>query len=62
MIINPSFFSYVDDHFQATIHPTQDRVLSIRECARVQGFTDDYKFSGPVKERYKYSINANHAF
>lgn len=33
------------------MHPEQDRVLSIRENARLQGFPDYYKLSGPVKER-----------
>lgn len=33
------------------MHPEQDRVLSIRENARLQGFPDFYKLCGPVKER-----------
>lgn len=33
------------------MHPEQDRVLSIRENARLQGFPDYYKLSGSVKER-----------
>lgn len=37
---------------QATVHPEQDRVLTIREYARLQGFPDYYRFCGTVKERY----------
>ena len=37
---------------QAILHPVQNRVLTIRENARLQGFPDCYKLCGPVKERY----------
>ncbi|KAK4404980.1 DNA (cytosine-5)-methyltransferase CMT1 [Sesamum angolense] len=32
------------------LHPDQDRVLSVRENARLQGFPDCYKLYGPIKE------------
>ena len=38
--------------YQAILHPEQDRVLTIRENARLQGFPDYYKLFGPVKQRW----------
>lgn len=40
------------------LHPEQDRVLTLREFARLQGFPDYYRFCGTVKERFGtyYSI------
>ncbi|KAI5656430.1 hypothetical protein M9H77_25223 [Catharanthus roseus] len=43
---------------QAILHPEQDRVLTVRECARLQGFPDFYRFCGTVKERYCQIGNA----
>ncbi|KAM0934075.1 putative DNA (cytosine-5-)-methyltransferase [Dioscorea sansibarensis] len=47
-----------DMHYQVIIHPEQDRVLTIRECARVQGFPDYYKFCGTIRDRYRQIGNA----
>lgn len=35
------------------VHPTQDRVVSVRENARSQGFPDDFKFHGSIMVRYR---------
>ncbi|XP_021907892.1 DNA (cytosine-5)-methyltransferase CMT2-like isoform X1 [Carica papaya] len=43
---------------QAALHPEQDRVLTIREYARLQGFPDYYRFRGTVKQRYCQVGNA----
>ena len=34
------------------VHPEQDRLLSIREMAILQGFPEDYAFAGSVRSRY----------
>ncbi|MBI2761532.1 MAG: DNA cytosine methyltransferase [Chloroflexi bacterium] len=33
-------------------HPEQDRLLTVREMAVIQGFPEDYVFSGPLSSRY----------
>ncbi|KAL8255700.1 hypothetical protein R6Q59_030767 [Mikania micrantha] len=47
-----------EPHNQVVLHPNQDRVLTIRENARLQGFPDHYKLCGPVKARYMQIGNA----
>ena len=39
-------------------HPTQDRPLSVREYARIQGFPDNWIFSGSLASQYKQIGNA----
>ncbi|MBU5446781.1 DNA cytosine methyltransferase [Blautia sp. MSJ-36] len=39
-------------------HPTADRPLSVEEYARIQGFPDDWKICGPIKEQYRQIGNA----
>ena len=34
------------------------RIVSVRECARSQGFPDSYRFHGEVPEKYKQIGNA----
>ncbi|KAJ4744590.1 Cytosine-specific methyltransferase [Rhynchospora pubera] len=39
-------------------HPEQDRILTVRECARSQGFPDSYKFSGNIINKHRQIGNA----
>lgn len=39
-------------------HPSEERCLSIRECARLQGFPDDYQFVGNIFEQQRQIGNA----
>ncbi len=47
-------------HQKATdmCHPRELRPLSVRECARIQTFPDDWIFSGSVTSKYKQIGNA----
>ncbi|GLV37979.1 Lysine demethylase 2 [Carabus blaptoides fortunei] len=40
------------------LHPEQTRVISVRECARSQGFRDSYRFCGGVLDKYRQIGNA----
>ncbi|XP_066260848.1 DNA (cytosine-5)-methyltransferase 1-like [Euwallacea similis] len=40
------------------LHPEQHRVLTVRECARAQGFHDEFQFAGSVRSKYKQIGNA----
>jgi DNA (cytosine-5)-methyltransferase 1 len=40
------------------IHPEQDRPLTLRECARIQTFPDDFRFAGTLSERATLIGNA----
>ena len=40
------------------VHPNQDRVISVREAARLQGFDDSYQFHGNINEKFRQVGNA----
>uniref|UniRef100_A0A1D1YKA9 DNA (cytosine-5-)-methyltransferase n=1 Tax=Anthurium amnicola TaxID=1678845 RepID=A0A1D1YKA9_9ARAE len=56
--IVPTVLTNADPHYQVITHPEQDRVLTVRENARLQGFPDYYRFYGTIKERYCQIGNA----
>ncbi|CAI8593488.1 unnamed protein product [Vicia faba] len=39
-------------------HPDQDRILTVRECARSQGFPDHYQFYGNIIHKHRQIGNA----
>ena len=39
-------------------HPEQDRIVSVRECARAQGFPDRHRFVGNVQSKHRQVGNA----
>ncbi|KAM0835241.1 hypothetical protein ACQ4PT_063068 [Festuca glaucescens] len=39
-------------------HPDQDRIISVRECARSQGFPDGYCFAGNIQSKHRQIGNA----
>lgn len=42
----------------AMCHPSEIRPLTVRECARLQGFPDEYMFSGGMQSQYLQVGNA----
>ena len=40
------------------LHPDQDRLVSVRECARSQGFKDSFVFEGSVRDKHRQIGNA----
>jgi len=47
-----------DPHWGSFFHPIQDRVLSVREAARIQSFHDTYIFHGSTTQQYAQIGNA----
>ncbi|XP_047318972.1 DNA (cytosine-5)-methyltransferase 1B-like isoform X2 [Impatiens glandulifera] len=39
-------------------HPNQDRIITVRECARSQGFSDSYKLFGNIQHKHRQIGNA----
>ena len=47
-----------DPHWGSYIHPKQDRTLSVRETARLQSFSDRFRFYGGIGSQYTQVGNA----
>lgn len=47
-----------DPHWGSFFHPIEDRVISIREAARIQSFPDTFRFFGTVTQQYAQVGNA----
>ncbi|KAG1714242.1 DNA (cytosine-5)-methyltransferase 1 [Nymphon striatum] len=43
---------------KTVLHPEQHRVVSVRECARSQGFPDSFRFYGTILDRHRQVGNA----
>lgn len=47
-----------DPHWGTFIHPQQDRIISVREAARIQSFPDHVRLLGSIIDQYKQVGNA----
>jgi DNA (cytosine-5)-methyltransferase 1 len=47
-----------DPHWGSFFHYKQDRVISVREAARIQSFPDWFVFTGSLTEQYRQIGNA----
>jgi len=43
---------------QILLHPTENRILSVRECARIQSFPDDFVFYGNLSDKQQQVADA----
>jgi DNA (cytosine-5)-methyltransferase 1 len=56
--VGSTILTKCDPHWGTYIHPFQDRVLSVREAARLQSFPDTVEFQGNLSEQYEQVGNA----
>lgn len=56
--LSSTILTKCDPHWGSFIHPTQERVISVREAARIQSFPDHIQFFGSVTEQYEQVGNA----
>ncbi len=56
--IGSTILTKCDPHWGTYIHPEQDRVISVREAARLQSFPDRFRFYGSLSEQYEQVGNA----
>lgn len=56
--LSSTILTKCDIHWGAYIHPEQDRVLSVREAARLQSFPDWFGFTGSRTSQYVQVGNA----
>ncbi|MFI7103421.1 DNA cytosine methyltransferase [Streptomyces sp. NPDC050161] len=55
---SPTILTEPQNASTALCHPVADRPLTVRECARLQTFPDDWKFYGLGRDQYKLVGNA----
>ena len=56
--LSSTILTKCDPHWGAYFHYAQDRVITVREAARIQSFPDRYIFTGSVSDQYAQVGNA----
>lgn len=56
--IGSTILTKCDPHWGTYIHPEQDRIISVREAARIQSFPDKFRFLGALADQYEQVGNA----
>jgi DNA (cytosine-5)-methyltransferase 1 len=56
--LSSTILTKCDPHWGAYFHYEQDRIITVREAARIQSFPDTYRFTGSVSEQYAQVGNA----
>jgi len=55
---SPTIMTMPNHASSSLCHPDEVRVLSLKECARIQGFPDGWELAGTVAEQYQQVGNA----
>ncbi len=56
--ISSTILTKCDPHWGSFFHYEQDRIISVREAARIQSFPDRFRFTGSRVEQYRQVGNA----
>lgn len=56
--VSGTILTKCDPHWGTVVHYNQDRIISVREAARIQSFPDSFRFLGPKVEMYRCVGNA----
>jgi len=56
--ISGTVLTKCDPHWGTFVHYEQDRIITVREAARIQSFPDTFRFTGSVTEQYRQVGNA----
>ncbi len=56
--MSPTIMTKCDPHWGTVVHYDQERIISVREAARIQSFPDWFRFEGSKGEQYRQVGNA----
>ena len=56
--VSGTIMTKCDPHWGTVIHYEQDRIISVREAARIQSFPDRFQFTGSIADQYRQVGNA----